>query len=132
MSIGERRIPGQSPSFLMPRAAPMCARADGGDRQVGRRDLSVRCGLARHSCTVVGRVGSAAEAKPHIAWRLRAADRVEAAYGPSPNLVVLAVHATPLPSSARAWPRRAVYLRRCAEAIRPPAYVATVLGMTGR
>ena len=30
---------------------------------------------------------------------------VEAAYGPSPNLVVLAVHATALPSSARTWPR---------------------------
>ena len=36
-------------------------------------------------------VGSAAEATPHVAWRLRAAQRVNAAYGPSPNLAVVAV-----------------------------------------
>jgi hypothetical protein len=41
--------------------------------------------------TVVGGVGSAAEASPHVVWRLRAAQRVVAAYGPAPNLAVAAV-----------------------------------------
>ena len=36
-------------------------------------------------------VDSAAEATPHVAWRLRAAQRVNAAYGPSPNLAIVAV-----------------------------------------
>ena len=40
---------------------------------------------------MVGGVGSAAEATPHVAWRLRAAERVAAAYGPAPNLAVVAV-----------------------------------------
>ena len=130
MSIGDRRLPGQSPLFLnAPRSAEY-ARADGGDRS-GRRPRSVcfgaaRRGPARHSRTVVGGVGCAAEAKPHIAWRLRAAERVEAAYGPSPNLVVLAVPATALTSSARACAGELGICRRCAEAIRAPAYVATV------
>jgi len=38
----------------------------------------------------MGGVGSA-EATPHVAWRLRAAERVAAAYGPAPNLAALAV-----------------------------------------
>ena len=40
---------------------------------------------------MVGGVGSAAEATPHVEWRLRAALRVAAAYGPAPNLAVVAV-----------------------------------------
>ena len=77
--VGERRLPSQSPLFLMP-AERRCTRVQtvviG---QVGRRDLSVRCGLARHSCTVVGsRLCSIG--KPQVAWRLRAAERVKAAY----------------------------------------------------
>jgi len=40
---------------------------------------------------VVGGVGFAAEATPHVVWRLRAAERVAVAYGPAPNLAVAAV-----------------------------------------
>jgi len=36
-------------------------------------------------------VGFAAEATPHVVWRLRAAERVAVAYGPAPNLAVAAV-----------------------------------------
>ena len=40
---------------------------------------------------MVGGVGFAAEATPHVVWRLRAAERVAVAYGPAPNLAVAAV-----------------------------------------
>jgi hypothetical protein len=40
---------------------------------------------------VVCEVGPDVEAGPHVAWRLRTAERVQAAYGPAPNLAVVAV-----------------------------------------
>ena len=40
---------------------------------------------------MVGGVGFAAEATPHVVSRLRAAERVAVAYGPAPNLAVVAV-----------------------------------------
>lgn len=46
---------------------------------------------AWHSLTVASVGSPGAEAVDHVGWRLRAAERVAAAYGLSPNLAVLAV-----------------------------------------
>jgi hypothetical protein len=53
----------------------------------------LECSLREHwHSWIVARVGgSPEEATDHVRWRLRAAERVAAAYGPSPNLAVLAV-----------------------------------------